>query len=191
MKTIKLFLALILALFIFNLLPAQTNNEVFCVGNKINIESEILQEKREIYIALPSDYNSENTYPVLYLLDAEWYFQQTATVINSLSDGGRILPMIVVGIPNTIRKKDFGHTPDSTIKNYKHGTERFIEFLDKELIPYIDKNYATNNYRILKGWCATGFFTINTLFEKPDLFNAYYAATPFVIKDDNYLLSFR
>ena len=53
----------------------QITSEKIIIGEKITISSEILNESRQILVHLPQDYNySDNKYPVLYVLDGEYFF---------------------------------------------------------------------------------------------------------------------
>jgi uncharacterized protein len=51
--------------------------------------------------------------------------------------------------------------------------EAFLSFIEKELIPSIEKTYRTNGQRILKGQSLSGLFTLYALLTKPTLFEAY------------------
>ena len=47
-------------------------------GEQITLHSKILNEDRNIFVALPASYaGSTQKYPVLYLTDAQFYFDQT------------------------------------------------------------------------------------------------------------------
>ena len=55
---------------------SQVKSEKIFIGEKIKIHSEILNEDRTILIRFPKDYErSGKKYPVLYLLDAEFFFR--------------------------------------------------------------------------------------------------------------------
>ena len=73
--------------------------------------------------------------------------------MSSGASGNRKIPeMIVVAIQNVDRRRDF--TPDKIItvrENNSGGGERFLSFLEEELIPVIDQNFRTEPYRILFG----------------------------------------
>jgi len=62
------------------------------------------------------------------------------------------------------------------------GADNFINFFLKELIPFIDINYRTENYRILSGTSNSAFFTIYVLLKKPDLFSSYVASSPTLLE---------
>ncbi len=56
--------------------------------------------------------------------------------------------------------------------------DSFSKFLREDLIPEINRNYRTNDYKILFGQSNTGLFVLYSLLKQPDLFNAYVVASP-------------
>ena len=140
-------------------------------GQSFTIDSKALSEPRDIQIYLPQGYeSSDKRYPVLYIVDGQRLFlhgvslQQTFTSANfELSPD-----FIVVGINNSYPKR-FGYLMHPA----------FREFVAQELVPHIDKHYRTSNERLLYGWEVGGGFVMQTLINKPELFDAYIAASPF------------
>lgn len=186
---------IILALFIsisFSTLFAQNENQII-IGSIDSLYSNILGEQREIWIHIPQSAERSNLekYPVLYLLDATGHFYSVTGMIRQLStvNGNSICPeMIVVGIPNTDRRRDLtpSHTGNSI--NTSGGGEKFTAFLEKELIPYVDSNYPTRPYRTLIGHSLGGLLVINTLINHSTIFNNYVAIDPSLYWDDQKLL---
>ncbi len=173
-------------------LSAQSNEIV--LGKIDSIDSKILSEQRKLWIHVPkgSDENifTKKTYPVVYLLDGTAHFFSTVGMIHQLSrvNNNSISPeMIVVGIPNTNRMRDLspskpklGDDPflnPAMIAN-AGGGEKFIDFIEKELIPYIDANYPTEPYKTFIGHSLGGLMVMHTFLHKPELFNAYVAIDP-------------
>jgi predicted alpha/beta superfamily hydrolase len=155
------------------------------IGHADTIYSEILKEKRPILVYSPNfdtSYFSRPQFPVLYVLDGNGYFDNLVTMIRQLAviDGNTALPeMIIVGIENTRGHRTRNLTPsNSAMDKLSGGGENFTAFMEKELIPYIDKNYATAQYRVLAGHSLGGLMVINTLLNHTGLFNAYLALDP-------------
>jgi hypothetical protein len=106
--------------------------------------------------------------------------------------------MIVVGIPNTDRTRDLSPTHigsfqfadffDSTSFKNSGGGEKFISFIEKELMPHIDSIYPTAPYRLLFGHSMGGLFVMNTLVNHTNLFKAYVAVDPAMNWDNQKLL---
>src|SRR5690606_4432652 len=98
------------------------------------IESTILGESREIWISTPLSYNrGSDSYPVIYLLDGEDHFYHTTGTAGYLAGSGRIPEVIVVGVRNTDRTRDYtpaSQDPDQ-IKSYPNhgGADNFLMFL--------------------------------------------------------------
>jgi predicted alpha/beta superfamily hydrolase len=57
--------------------------------------------------------------------------------------------------------------------------ENFLNFVDKELIPYVDSHYRTvTNDRAIAGWSAGALFVLYAMFQKPGLFQRTIAISP-------------
>jgi predicted alpha/beta superfamily hydrolase len=162
MKSILIFAIFTLTTFQLKL-SAQLPKEKIIIGEKLKISSKILNEDREVLIRVPKDYDySDTKYPVLYVLDGEFFFQQVNGVVTFLSECSYIynkpIPeMIVVAIINIDRNRDYTPTyaPNQLGSLYyptSGGAERFFNFLEKELIPEIDSQYRTQSFRTLAGW---------------------------------------
>lgn len=173
---------------------AQTNYQ-FKIGKIDSIYSNILKESRELYIHLPESYdsNSQRKYPVIYVLDGD-VLLNTVSTVHDFYWGGYMPEMIIVGISNeNNRTRDLTtskiQSRRGTEYNQEHGgANDFIMSIEKELIPYIEKNYPITNYRTLIGHSYGGLFTINTLINHTDLFDNYLAIDPSLDWDNQKLL---
>ncbi|MEQ6168486.1 alpha/beta hydrolase-fold protein [Ekhidna sp. MALMAid0563] len=132
------------------------------------IKSENLGEERVVSVFLPENYHESNqTYPVLYVLDGEYVSDYAKATADFLSNDFGYLPeIIVVSIPNTDRGRDFYHLLDAPALAY------FAAFFEKEVINLIDKNYRSNNFRILYGWSSSSGLSMHLMAKKPDLIKA-------------------
>ena len=55
-------------------LQAGDDNKIV-IGEKVNIQSKVLDEERTMFVYLPKGYDlSTSDYPVMYLLDGGWHF---------------------------------------------------------------------------------------------------------------------
>jgi predicted alpha/beta superfamily hydrolase len=148
-------------------LSAQTDNTSIVSGNYRKIYSDVLREERILLISLPDDYGkSDKTYPVLFKLDGDkGNFLQALAADFYLSDmTNNALDPIIIGIENTDRNRDM--LPDQK-------ANAFIQFIQTELIPLIDRNYRTNGFRILCGQSLSSLFALYSFLEQPHLFDAY------------------
>lgn len=166
------------------------------VGVLDSLYSETLKESRKIYIQLPSSYSPEKKqkYPVVYILDGEIFLPTVNNVLDYYS-GGYMPEMVLVGISNNNnRTRDL---TTSVIKskygvpfNEKNGeAEKFSQFIEKELIPYIEEKYNVSNFRTLIGHSYGGLFAIYTLINHPALFANYLAIDPSLDWDEQKLLN--
>jgi predicted alpha/beta superfamily hydrolase len=152
----------------------------FTIGKYLKIKSKILDEERTIVIHLPDGYDKgQHSYPVLYVLDADWEDLFTSVVATSgyLNEFSRIPKVIVVGICNTDRPRDMlpikiEREPTSG------GASNFRRFISEELKPFVEKNYRTEPFFILYGGSYAGLFTVSAFLEKPEAFKAYIASSP-------------
>ncbi len=170
------------------------------IGDKIKFQSEVLNENRSLNIYLPNEYskNSLKTYPVIYLLDGsidEDFIHISGLVqFGSFSWINMIPESIVVGISNIDRKRDFTY-PTTNKKDKKDfpttgKSEDFINFIEKELQPFIKNNYKTNSVNTLIGQSLGGLLATEILFKKPELFDNYIIVSPSLWWDDESLLKY-
>ncbi len=170
----------------------------FVLGVIDEIQSELLAEKRVLNIYLPEGYSKNDTlkYPVIYLLDgsADEDFIHVVGLVqfNTFPWINRIPKSIVVGIANIDRRRDFTYptTLEEDKKRYKTAgkSEKFIAFLEKELQPYIERNYKTSNSKTIVGQSLGGLLATEILLKKPTLFNRYIIISPSLWWDNLSLL---
>ncbi len=158
--------------------------------------SNILQEEREIIIHLPRGYNPDKQYPVNYVLDGTSLDIPIAKTYNILSAVGYTPKTIIVGIPNISGKgRQRDYTPpymrmDIDEKNSPLGEgDKFLSFIQKELIPFIDKNYSTSDTRLFSGNSRGGLLVMYSLIYKPKLFEARFCFSPAVWRENNLIVS--
>ncbi|HEY0677615.1 MAG TPA: alpha/beta hydrolase-fold protein [Chitinophagaceae bacterium] len=196
--------ALALTLFTLQASPQQSktipseNSRPFVIGVIEEIQSTILSEKRTLNIYLPDGYNKNDTtkYPVIYLLDgaADEDFIHVVGLVqfNNFPWINRMPKSIVVGIANVDRRKDFTYptTLEADKARYKSAgkSARFIEFIEKELQPYVEKKFNTNSSRTIIGQSLGGLLATEILLKKPLLFNKYIIISPSLWWDDASLL---
>ncbi len=170
-------------------ISSQAKIEKISHDEKVKFHSRVLDEERTILIHLPKDYAlSGKKYPVLYVLDAEFFFQQSVSAVEFLSELEYInvqpIPqMVIVGIINVDRNRDYTPTyapeqPGGLRYPTSGKAERFLEFLDTELFSFIDSHYRTEPFRVLSGWSFGGLLTVYTYFEHNHFFSAYLAISP-------------
>lgn len=128
----------------------------------------------------------------MIVLDGEWLFHlananQRYYSYDEVTDQN-IPRMIVVGIESTDRDRDYTSTPNSG-KDYSFpasgGADKFLEFLETELIPMLDSRYQTAPNRCIVGWSFSGLFLMHAAVKKPDLFNMFLCISPAIWWDND------
>jgi uncharacterized protein len=195
----KKLIILIFLLFFSVHIFSQDSSKLFVLGVIDEIQSVQLNQKRILNIYLPEGYSKNDTvkYPVIYLLDgsADEDFIHVAGLVqfNSFPWVNRLPKSIVVGIANINRQHDFTFPTsiETDKKNYPAtgGSEKFIEFIEKELQPFIEKKYKTNSSKTIIGESLGGLLAAEILFKQPSLFNKYIIISPSLWWDDGSLLN--
>lgn len=70
----------------------------------------------------------------------------------------------------------------------EQGDTQLLDFLQQALLPAIDKQYRTNGFRIMNGFTGNAGLGLYTLINRPELFNAYFVASPLLSKDFAYVI---
>lgn len=143
--------------------------------------SERLGEERPYQVHLPTGYDpdAEARYPVLIVLDGDGQAPHTARTADMLARMGLAPKMIVVGVHNLYGMRDRDFTPPEIPFDGGPGrADRFLAFLEYELLPEIDRRYRTDATRMIAGHSRGGFFVTYTLIARPDLFAARFAYSP-------------
>ena len=174
---------------LFHELPSQA----LSFGETRLIYSSELQESRRLNIVLPAGYDTTKAYPVLYLLDGS--ANEDLLHIAGLVQFYNMLGMpdlIVVGIANVDRKRDFTHHTNikklQTLYPTTGHSDAFIRFLESELQPYIRKNFKSNGTNYIIGQSLGGLVATEILFKKPQLFSHYLIVSPSLWWDNESLL---
>ena len=168
---------------------AQNPQVASAVHTQYKINSRILGEERTILVRVPLNYErSGERLPVVYMLDA--HPPQNAMmsgIIEQQAWSGVMPEMILVGIQNTNRLRDLTPTK-APEREGSGGGDKFLQFIETEVIPLVEKNYRTQPYRIFAGHSLGGLFVVYSFVARPDLFNAYVAASPFLQWDNNFVI---
>lgn len=166
-----------------------------------SMPSSIMNEQRDYGVYLPPAYKSEpeRHFPVMYVLDGDSSkLLSISGVVQALSTNeleNQIPQFIIVSIPNTNRNRDLTPTSTDLIFEGKElakiegsgGANKFIGFIENELIPSINKKYRTNDTKMLVGMSFGGLFAGHVLLTQPHIFSHYLIADATYVWDNNYL----
>ncbi|EGV43174.1 hypothetical protein BZARG_1138 [Bizionia argentinensis JUB59] len=177
----------LLILFLFFSLVINAQIDEFSI-KRDSVSSVILNDTREFSVFLPASYLSSNqNYPVLYILDGDYNFHYVSGILELQASISENIPeMILIGISGkgseTYRencKPNIAGVADSGNAN------TVSDFIEKELMPYVDKHYKTIDYNILAGHSLGGLFILNTALNKPKLFDNCIAISPALWWENN------
>jgi uncharacterized protein len=184
-----------------------------------SLYSKILEQEMVLFIKLPASYkiNTEKIYPCWYLTDANRSFVMIANMANFFEIPVIIEPEIfIVGIGYKIKDMgDWGawRTRDLTPTNIPSsdtywagifskfagreievktgGSAKFLEFIEKEVFPFMESNYRVSSTgRGLGGYSYGGLFSLYVLFKRPELFSIYFAGSPSIKYDKGVLYTY-
>ena len=138
-------------------------------GAAFRINSTSLGESRSILIGLPRSYSATSrTYPTIIVLDGEANFRSAMTVVTELAGLGHMPESIVVGIPNTNRLRDLTPPGLSVSGSSKsEGGDRFLDFLEKELMPAVGRQFRGAGPVVLVGHSSGGILATYAAATRP------------------------
>ncbi|MDX1278037.1 alpha/beta hydrolase [Oceanihabitans sediminis] len=172
----KLLIYAFLFLFTTPFLYAQAQFETF--------ESKKLNDTREIQIQLPRGYefNTDKNYPLIVVFDADYMFKLVAGNVDYLSYWEDMPEAIVVGVNQYNKRRDDTRYSQQNSLPIEEGAN-FFEFVGMELIPYIEKHYRIEDFKVAVGHGETANY-INYFMLKPaPLFQAYISISPDLAPD--------
>ncbi len=158
----------------------------FAIIEELN--SQELGETRTVNVYLPQGYHpdSATVYPVIYLLDGSLYedFPHIAGLTQFLNMYDVLPKSIVIGISNLGKSRYRDFTYPSTDKRdledipTSGGSEKFISYLESEVMPLIEKSYKISSHKTIIGQSLGGLLATEILFKKPYLFDDYVIVSP-------------
>jgi predicted alpha/beta superfamily hydrolase len=182
-KVSLLLLATVTLLFIFSFHSSAKGQKILpttpmITAEKFQLKSTVLDETRDIYIALPKNYERNiQDYPVVYVLDGEFLFDLTRSITTLRSTRNYMPESIVVGIPNHRHRLEMANQirSEKGADFYEVGgkTKQYLDFFRHELIPYITKHYRVNGHRTIIGNSPTNGPLYQSFWSQPDLFQGY------------------
>ncbi|MDZ4741633.1 MAG: alpha/beta hydrolase-fold protein [Alphaproteobacteria bacterium] len=162
-----------------------------------HIRSKFTGAGYRLFISLPDGYStSGKSYPVVYMLDADYSFALVRNVVQHFVERQDLPPLILVAIayPGAAssrevyrmnRTRDYTpvYAPDggygAEYQKVSGGAARFRAFFARELTPYIERRYrASPSDRTIIGHSYGGLFATYVLLTEPELFRRYIAVSP-------------
>lgn len=145
--------------------------------------SSIVNDEFKLHTFLPASYSPTRTYPVIFLLDGDWYTNDFTREYSELVQSGDVPEAIIIGIgyPNDVilkRFRDYTFSEDTDYDIQTGKAAAFSQFLREELIPKIESDYETDpsNY-VLMGHSLGGLNTLYNMFQASSPFRGYVAVS--------------
>lgn len=150
-----------------------------------HLNSAVTGQAYDVYVHLPGGYEaSGETYPVVYVLDAQWDFSLVTALYGQQYYDGFVPALVIVGVtwggdePDYGARRAFDLTPTDVGTRPTGNAANFLAFLKGELVPYVEANYRVREDRTLMGSSLGGLFTLYALFNEPGLFQRYVLTSP-------------
>ena len=147
---------------------------------KDTISSKSLQEKREILISLPENFdkNAKKTYPLLVLMDGDYLINPFHGAISFGNFWDDLPEMIIVGISQNKNDERFDDCTVSEEGLPEAKGARFFEFIGGEVLSYMESKYGNSPFKIIAGHDITAGFLNFFLYKDNPLFNGYISISP-------------
>lgn len=157
-------------LFSFQLLNAQVTYKSF--------QSSKLGEERQLKVQLPRGYEGSNkSYPLIIVFDGDYLFEVVAGNVDYYSYWDDMPEAIVVGVNQLDSRDNDTYYSEQNSLPIETGAS-FHDFVSMELLPYLDKLYRTENFRIAVGHGKTANFINYFMFNERTLFQSYIVLSP-------------
>ena len=178
------------------------------------LQSSSVDQEYRISVALPRGYGSgENDYPVLYALDADAGFGTIVEGQRMMSIRQELSDILIVGIGYpvddftktiNVRRRDLTPTIDQvelealldggmkeTSTTVMGGGPDFHNFIQQELMPYIEQRYSVDVLdRGIAGVSFGGLFAAYCLFHHTDTFRRYIICSPSLLWDEDVIFEY-
>jgi uncharacterized protein len=194
LKTFLLFLLILFCFFTVDSYAQANGGFTSNITAKVHkIKSKALGEEYELLIHLPENYSKEKTLPVVFVLDGRDAFpfaveylklvriecEKQEPILVAVSDGTKI------GEKGNKRSRDY--TPTVSTVSWAQGeggAAKFLEFLEKEALPFVEQNYSASKDRTIYGHSYGGLFAAYALLNKPELFSKILLGSPALYYDN-------
>lgn len=181
---------------------AQTNPPVTLPGTEVRtLRSSVLNgETYQLLVHFPDNYDARKTHDVLFVLDGLDGFPTAISCLGILHgecDKGYSEPLLIgisdgtmIGKPGNKRDRDFTPTAFKTHwgSSGGGGGPTFLQFIEQEVIPFVEKTYRVTGNRAIYGYSYGGLFTAYVLMTKPELFKTVMIGSPSLFADDAVVL---
>lgn len=178
-------------LFLFVIASCQKEEFSAELTESFSIESTSSGANYPIKVALPENYSPEaQTYATIYLLDGEQDFGFVAENCKKISHNLSTSNVLVVSIGYGNNRAD-DYTPTKANEG-GGGAEKFMQFIENELIPRIESEYAVDTLRssrTILGHSFGGLLGAYAFTNHNSVFGNYLMLSPSIWYDNEIMLS--
>jgi predicted alpha/beta superfamily hydrolase len=138
------------------------------------MHSSAINEDYTIYVLKNPGYDtSHEKVPVLYMTDGDWNMTVAFNCFNMLRQDYKTHEPLIVGI-------GYGKNENKRMRDLDpaQGAAAFLAFIEKEVIPFVQRHYRVNDERGIYGYSMGGVFTTWVLFNRPELFQKVFIGAP-------------
>jgi S-formylglutathione hydrolase FrmB len=152
-----------------------------------SFSSPSLKENREYSVFLPpSYYKSQKSYPVVYFLHG-LNNDHTSWIVDRYGHLHQTVDQLIRDkkIPEILMVHPKGD--NSFYTNYLDGSKRYEDYIDQDLIQYIERNYRAktgSKWRAIGGTSMGGFGALKIAFKHKNLYSATAAHSPIVFLNE-------
>jgi hypothetical protein len=145
----------------------------------VTLRSPAFQGERKLIVRTPAAYprRPDARFPVLYYTDGAGNTDALAATVRFLEGQDRIPPLVLVGLVHDDRGRELtpSHDPDAPTSG---GADVLLAFLEREVVPWVERTYRAGPLRILAGHSLGGLFSLHVLASRPGMFRAHVAISP-------------
>ena len=146
-------------------------------GDKLLVQSKILNENKDIFVGLPENFNDTTEYPLVVVLEGEVLFETIAPLTRLMAETGEIPECVVVGIP--LNNKHLDYAPRLSDVPESGNADKMLEFYREELFPLLAKKYHCGKDKIIWAHSAiSGIFCTYLLIGPDNQFNGIISSSP-------------
>lgn len=146
--------------------PGRAVRDSYGGGSRsFTVESKVLGQTRRVFVHLPPSFEkTTRRYPTIVLFDGELLMQPVVTVADVLTSEGQMPESVIVSIENTDDYDGRVHdlTPPGLSvsgSSRSEGGDRFLDFIEQELLPALDTQFRAGAPRALIGTSSGGILT--------------------------------
>ncbi len=156
-------------------------------GESFTIDSEYMGTERKIQVSLPKQYNEWDSYDVQYMLDPVWNMELRRSLLDFMHNNTMAPRTILVGIVSPDRNADMTPTKWDNLPT-SGNADNFIDFVTKEVKPFIDKKYKTSGHNTFAGHSFGGLCVMYAFLKSSEYFDSYLIGDPSFWYDEQLLV---